>query len=57
MRSGGKVKKKIKSARTTDLFKKGELRDKVEDTGKQRGMEKLYRVEVSVYNVHVKFFK
>jgi len=38
------IKEQIPSIRVTDLFKKGELRDKVEDTGGKRGREKLYRL-------------
>lgn len=38
------IKEQIKSIRITDLFKKGELKDKVEDTGEKRGREKLYKI-------------
>ncbi len=39
------IKEQIKSIRITDLFKKGELKDKVEDTDRKRGREKLYRLK------------
>ena len=39
------IKNQIKSTRITDLFKKGELKDKVEETGIKRGREKVYRLK------------
>lgn len=39
------IQGQVKSIRITDLFKKGELKDKVEDTGEKRGREKLYRLK------------
>lgn len=38
------IQGQIKSIRITDLFSKGELRDKIEYTGKKRGREKVYRL-------------
>lgn len=38
------IKSQIKSTRITDLFSKGELKDKIEYTGKKRGREKVYRL-------------
>ena len=38
-----RTRSKIKSVRITDLFNKGELKNKVIDTGKKRGREKVYR--------------
>lgn len=38
------IKGQIKSTRITDLFKKGDLKDKVEETGEKRGREKVYRL-------------
>jgi len=39
------IKGQIKSIRITDLFKKGELKNKVEETGLKRGKEKMYRLK------------
>lgn len=39
------IKAQIKSIRITDLFKKGELKDKVEETGQKRERKKLYRLK------------
>lgn len=38
------IKKQIKSIRITDLFKKEELNEKVEETGEKRGREKVYKL-------------
>lgn len=39
------IQGQVKSIRITDLFKKGELKDKVQDTGEKRGREKLYKLK------------
>ena len=38
------TRSQIKPVRITDLFNKGELKEKVVDSGKKRGREKLYRL-------------
>jgi Predicted transcriptional regulators len=38
------IQKKVKPARITDLFKKGILKNRVEDTGEKNGRVKLYRL-------------
>lgn len=39
------IKEQIKSIRITDLFKKGDLRGIVEETGGKRGREKLFKLK------------
>lgn|GEM_PF-1375398 len=39
------IKHLIKPVRITDILKKGQLKDKIEETGEKRGREKVYRLK------------